>query len=184
MSLIEQALRRGQQPLLASAQTKTTQPASPTTPEEPTAHPWPTTPPASPPFPVLRTTRAPVVLAGVILALTVALLAVGISWMNATVGGRQPAATQRPVELEAPAPEPVSERLPAAPRRARGGSPGEDGLQLTGIVEGSGEPLAMINGMVLGIGDRVEGATLLEIANGSVRLRRADGNETVLQVSP
>jgi len=56
--------------------------------------------------------------------------------------------------------------------------------RLTGIVEGSGEPLAMINGMVLGIGDRVEGATLLEIANGSVRLRRADGNETVLQVSP
>jgi hypothetical protein len=41
----------------------------------------------------------------------------------------------------------------------------------------------VINGMIVGVGERLGDATLLEIADGSVKLRRADGKETVLRLS-
>jgi hypothetical protein len=47
-----------------------------------------------------------------------------------------------------------------------------------------GEPYAVINGMIVGVGEHVEGATLLEIANGEVRLRHGNGEETTLRVTP
>ena len=45
-----------------------------------------------------------------------------------------------------------------------------------------GDPYAVINGMIIGKGDRVEDAILLEIADGAVRLRRIDGTETTVRV--
>lgn len=44
-------------------------------------------------------------------------------------------------------------------------------LQLNGVIEGSGEPLALINGSLVRLGETIEGATLLEVKEGSARLR-------------
>ncbi len=53
---------------------------------------------------------------------------------------------------------------------------------LTGIVEGRGKPYAVINGMILGVGEQLGGMTVETIANGSVTLRQADGRQTLLRV--
>lgn len=47
-------------------------------------------------------------------------------------------------------------------------------LILNGVVEGGGEPLAIINGSILQIGETVAGATLLEIKKDTARLRWRD----------
>ena len=47
-------------------------------------------------------------------------------------------------------------------------------LRLSGIVGGSGEPLAIINGMVVRVGEMVAGATLLEVGKDFARLRWRD----------
>ena len=56
-------------------------------------------------------------------------------------------------------------------------------LVLNGVAEGVGEPYAVINGSILGVGDRIGNFTLMEIANGAARLQETNGNETVLRVS-
>ncbi|MBI1992459.1 MAG: hypothetical protein HYS71_04415 [Candidatus Omnitrophica bacterium] len=66
-------------------------------------------------------------------------------------------------------------RIPTAPAQGQ--------LVLNGIAEGVGAPYAMINGSVLGVGDRIGNFTLVEIVNGAARLREANGNETILRVS-
>ena len=48
----------------------------------------------------------------------------------------------------------------------------ESELQLSGIVKGTGESLAIINGTVVRPGDLIEGATVTEVNPTSVRLRR------------
>ena len=47
-------------------------------------------------------------------------------------------------------------------------------LRLSGIVGGPGEPLAIINGSVVRIGEQVAGATLLEVGEDFARLRWRD----------
>jgi len=53
---------------------------------------------------------------------------------------------------------------------------------LSGVVEGLGEPYAVIDGMIVGLGEEVNGVTLAEITNGTVKLRRADGSVLTLSV--
>ena len=61
--------------------------------------------------------------------------------------------------------------------------PAEERLRLTGVVEGMGESYAVINGTIVGLGERVDGFTLTKIANGSVTVRDHNGEEAVLRVA-
>ena len=47
-------------------------------------------------------------------------------------------------------------------------------FRLSGIVEGAGEPLAIINGTIVRVGEMVAGATLLEVGEDFARLRWRD----------
>ena len=44
-------------------------------------------------------------------------------------------------------------------------------LKLNGVVEGVGEPFAIINGGIVRLGETIDGATLLEVKDDTVRLR-------------
>ena len=55
-------------------------------------------------------------------------------------------------------------------------------LTLNGVVEGSGEPLALINDNVLRIGDTIEGATLVAVKADAATLRWRD-QELVLKTT-
>ena len=56
-------------------------------------------------------------------------------------------------------------------------------LALNGVVEGTGEPLAIVNGSMLRVGDTIEGATLIEIKTDTVTLRWRD-QELILRTTP
>ena len=90
-------------------------------------------------------------------------------------------AAELPAVWRAPAGNPVtaveSEPLPDAQDGRAAAS-----LQMTGVVEGFGEPYAVINGKIVTVGERVEDATLMEIVDGTVRLRRSNGQDIVLRV--
>jgi len=55
-------------------------------------------------------------------------------------------------------------------------------FSLNGIVEGVGEPFAIINGTIVRLGESIEGATLTEVAQGKATLRWNDQN-VVLRTS-
>ncbi len=77
-----------------------------------------------------------------------------------------------PVDVpRAALPQPVVAQAPAHPKPRPKRAPE---LSLNGIVEGRGEPLAIINGMILRVGESVAGATLLEIRGDEARLRWRD----------
>ena len=198
MSLIEEALRRLREPLLNLPSTAPPPPA-PTPSQEPvSAHPWPITPPA--PYsgsraPSRRAISPLVPIALAVLALTVGLLAGGAFWLGHSVTNPRPQA--RPGASQARAsvvtasatPEPAT---PAEPLDGSATVPAADSLTaqnpsdpfiLTGVVEGTGEPYAMINGVIVAVGEQIGDATLLEIAKGKVRLRQANGEERVLRVT-
>lgn len=132
MSLIEEALRRVQDPALqgtqqtapaAPAQPSSTTirpvPPSPAKPAEPdpsliahptTAHSWPTTPPAAPPSfgtESPKTITAPLLaIALAILTITAVLIIAGAFWMGRALGGAAPQPQSTPAQTMA---------LPAAP---------------------------------------------------------------------
>lgn len=189
MSLIEEALRRMQEPLVNPPAT-----AGRGAP----VHPWPVTPaaPGGPPSLEASTTTNPLLpttLAVVIL--TVAMVVGGAVWLGHTLTRSRAASSNAP--RRAPG-QPVSPPVDAssvhastpqaettAPVAAAPASPAsasDEAFALTGVVEGVGEPYAMINGVIVAVGERVGTATLLEIANGTVRLRLETGEERVLRV--
>ena len=55
-------------------------------------------------------------------------------------------------------------------------------LTLSGVIGGPGEPMAIINGSLLGPGDAIEGATLLDVTGDSARLRWRD-EDVVLRLA-
>lgn len=194
MSLIEEALRRLQDPLI---------PAKPSPPpsksgtahEAPPAHSWPTTPSsattpgggASQPI-----TRALIAVAAAIIALTVALFTGAALWWKRSMGSAQmrSAASTTPMPtrhasppLQAPQSVETAGTAPSTspPKRHASPAPSND-LVISGVVEGLGEPYAVINGAIVRAGEQVNDATLLRIADGVVVLRRADGTEMTLQV--
>ena len=211
MSLIEEALRRVQDPIVSGkkaapqAPSKESKQAERETPREPApAHSWSPTPqPAAlariPATTAPHTTQALMVVAFTILAFTATLIAGGFFWMSRTPRQRSPAAPApliaatpaaapapaetRPPAAE-PAPQPIGDTLKAAVASLRlSAPPKQDDLQLTGIVEGIGEPYAVINGGIIAIGEKIGRFTLVNIHNGAAILRRDDGTDTILRVA-
>ena len=83
-----------------------------------------------------------------------------------------------------PPPQKMTVRQPeAAPsRRAATPLPVRPDLELSGIIAGPGEPMAIINGSLLKPGDTVDGATLLEVTDDFARVRWRD-EEVVLHLA-
>jgi len=179
MSLIEEALRRIQDPLLpakpqASKPAPQAQPAKkrPRQAEPSPVHPWPTAaaepPAAHTPVPTSYVVPAT---ASAIVGAAVLFLIGGMLWLT---GVRRDAPPQ-------PA-SPIHTHTIAAPTPAPTASQHDQNLIFTGTVEGEGEPYAVINGAVVAIGEQIGEATLLEITKGVVKLRHRDGREILLQV--
>ena len=176
MSLIEEALRRVKDPLVppSSTKPKTPQKASPP-PATPAPHSWSTTAASAPPQSA-NSPVSPLILATLaVTGLMVALLLGGAVWMWNNFGSRR-SVTASPTTSEA-VPEPSSDESPQASSRQEPAA-----FRLTGIVEGLGEPYAVINGSIVAEGETIGEATLLTIAEGTVTLRLADGKETLLRV--
>lgn len=218
MSLIEEALRRIQDPLLPTQQPGSSKPASkqPGLDAPTPAHSW--TPDAPPrpqaPSTAQRTTNALMATTTAVIALTAALVAGGAIWLLQTARMKPdeplamrptteshtivvppivatPPTIPAPDRVEpaepSPAPEPpkAAEPPPPAPNTSHAPSghlPEE--LSLSGIVEGLGDPYAVINGTIVGIGERIGTFTLIAVHNGAAVLRRDDGTDTILRVSP
>ena len=72
-------------------------------------------------------------------------------------------------------------RVPSQP--ARSPSSSAPPLALTGIVNGPGEPMALINGKIARLGDVVDGAVLLEVGTGFARVRWQN-QELILRTTP
>lgn len=72
------------------------------------------------------------------------------------------------------------ESLPALPFSKKPAVPKPPELQLNGVVEGVGEPFAIINGSIIRLGETIANATLVEIRSNSARLRRRN-QELVLR---
>ena len=186
MSLIEEALRRIQDPLLTKHGASASAPlvVAPKTEPPPAVHSWQTTPSPFPRPPAAAPSVNPLLAVSFsVLALTAVIVIGGAFWIGHRVV-MQP--TQVVISEPPDRPKPSERRAapvvqPVAPTPETPAVPG-NGLTLSGIVEGMGESYAVINGLIVGVGEQVGGATLLEIASGTVRLRRADGSEVVLNV--
>lgn len=82
-------------------------------------------------------------------------------------------------------PQPVSrpaQQSHEASRRPFASLAARPSLQLSGVVTGPGEPMAIINGHLLKIGETIEGATLLEVTDTSARVHWRD-QEFVLRLA-
>ena len=201
MSLIEEALRRMKDPIL------TAQPAPPSTapkrkPDDtPAAHSWSAM--ARPASAQPRTINALIGVTLAVLTLTAVFLAGGAFWLSRTLSKSQaapiPVVTPQPTTVglspnptasEVPEPpivnpvpsEPTPTPAPEAPPAPQDQPQAKEKITLTGIVEGSGEPYAVINGSIVGVGEEIWGLTLVGIGNGSVKMRRHDGSETTLSL--
>ena len=188
MSIIEEALRRMKDPVV----TGPTAPSKTERPETPAAHSWP----AAPPLPSRASARPkttnplPAVTAAVVMV-TAAFIAGGAFWMGRALGTKPPASSGAAAPVSRlPASEPSAPSQPpsASSEATRQAAPPvaesrpQEELVLTGIVEGEGEPYAMINGQIVGIGEQVQGSTLLAIGKGAVTVRRPDGTERTLSL--
>lgn len=180
MSLIEEALRRVQDPSSgASGGVKAPPKPSPAKQESPAApHSWtaekpaPVPPPAASPFPA--SSQQPWILLVVLAAVAgcaVALLAGGLVWMKTT-----PSATK------AAAQNPVSETSQQQPVKIQRKAVSANPLNLSGVVAGEGAPYAVINGKIFSVGEQVEGAKIIAIDSRSVTLEYQNGQQTTLTV--
>ncbi len=104
-------------------------------------------------------------------------IVVGASlWMYRFVSTLHPTRVALPTPPAAPlmvasAQAPASKKVPALPP--------EPTLKLTGVVEGVGEPFAIINEQIVRLGEEVDGAVLVAVNDNRARLRRRDSNEEV-----
>ncbi len=199
MSLIEEALRRIQDPLLPPEAPAAPPAQKPQKPKAPSPPPWSSQQPAT------ARSAAPhssvlLAVAITVLLLTICLIVSSAMWLTRTLTARHPAVAVQTSETLPTAPEQtatnqpelpmaktfpsgrqqVIPNAPAAPTAADESRAGN--LVLSGVVEGLGTPYAVINGSIVSVGDTIEGATLFEIDKGAVRLRRTDGIEVVLRV--
>lgn len=197
MSLIEEALRRVQDPLIPHQHVQappSTAKQKPRAEQTSPAHPWATTPPApAPAAPPMVGINPLMAVAVAVLALTVVFVIGGAFWMGRTMArteSREAALTEltTPAEPKTQAPFPKPSPFKEIPvlsipwvKNPPAPAPKEE-FVLSGVIEGDGESYAVINGMIFGIGERVGKATVMEISNGSVRLLLGNGKETVLRV--
>mgnify|MGYP001593629177 CR=1 FL=1 len=187
MSLIEEALRRAQDPTLPPAPA-TTPSTAPFAPKTRAVSPWPLNPSSTSSSTVA--TNALVAVAVAVLGLTIVLIVGGAFWMGRILSGQRSAVADTPsgdatieASPEAAPPPPLAD--PAAPAldfgalvRGRRAAPE---FALSGIVVGGGEPYAVINGNIVSVGDLVEGLRLIQISEDSVTLRDVNGNDRVLR---
>ena len=157
MSLIEEALRRVQDPVVANAPWPTASPQSPTKPPSAIR---PTSPKANLQRALPRSFT--------LVALTVLILSIGFV-LGAVIWGKR-ILVQRPAAK--PQAFPASSTFPDAAEK----------LVVTGVAEGRGEPYAVINGAIVTVGEHIQDFTLLEITDGAVRLRGPDGKDVTLRV--
>ena len=183
MSLIDDALRRVQDPLAAKELPATLPQAPQPTPHAPQkkerpAHSWPLTSaakkPAEKPTEKQPGTR--------FLTLAVILLVGGAAfswvtnrvWVKPTPWPKNSAKQQQKPNIKAgqtPFPEPEEAVNP------------EKMYQLTGVVVGAGgEPYAMVSGRIVAKGDTIGQATVSEIAENAVTLQLPDKTKIVLKV--
>ena len=209
MSLIEEALRRIQDPLLPTQQTAP-KPAVKHAPSP--THSWTPAAPPSPQAPsaAQRTTNALMATTVAVIALTALLVAGGAVWLWQTARIQSdelmavrptteshtvvvppivtPHVEPTPVTQEPTlAPEPQKSAEPTPPSPSAHHSPptrSPEELKLSGIVEGVGDPYAVVNGTIVGIGERIGTFTLIAVHDGAAVLRRDDGTDTILRVSP
>ena len=91
-----------------------------------------------------------------------------------------PISPEPPASSVAPRPAPLSHAAAAPPRpRVQRAASLPHRVKLQGVIHGSGEPYAIINDMIVQVGDSVEGATLVSVAKDSVHLRWRDQELTV-----
>lgn len=187
MSIIEEALRRVQDPNAAPAPAVQAPPKTPETQLEPAAHSWSTTPPSTT-LPRPAQQSAPVslwMIALAVLGLAAVWLSGSVTWMKRTL-------TPTPAAPAAPAPQTIASTparpaaivappVSIAPPTRHPPSPASS-FVLSGVVHGAGEPYAMINNAIIGVGERIGEATVIEVGEQRVRLRLADGTETALEI--
>ena len=156
MSLIEEALRRVQ----------TLPPPPVEQPRMEQREPPPRTPEvrAAPPTP---TSQMPWL--GVVIGSAGALILGWVVWTMVVL--------VRPTDVTVTHPAPAP-----SPRRPLMILPGKPHLELSGIIGGPGQPMAIINGRLLAPGEIIDGATLLDVTDDAARLRWRD-EEIVLQLS-
>ncbi len=203
MSIIEEALRRLQDPALTAPRpsaSKSHQPDRVAETEAPSAHSWSTSPPQG----SVQTSNphtshtALLMAATAIFVLMTVLVIGGAFWIGRflSTNPSHPALPPHPTrELQPSSATPTSQAPQASstqpapatsiPSQHVSSTPQASAsyLVLSGIVEGLGDPYAVIDGMIVGVGDQVKDATVLAVERGGVRLRRADGTELVLRVS-
>ena len=203
MSLIEQALRKLQEPLLPKAPEPTSvpspqRPVAQYVPEAPPAHSWPVNAPP-------RDAAAPnngmlILLVSAVLICSVALLVGGAWWLGRAFTASAPpsvvvfpsSAALQPPPAVSPAPSAPPRRIIEEPRQAEAPAPKPRRTSssttspwlLSGIVQGQGLSYAVINGAIAAIGDDVGGYRLVEINEGAVRLRRLTGREELVLKVP
>ena len=187
MSLIEEALRRIQDPSLPTQQTAPPKPGGKD--QSSTAHSWSSTPPPVSAKVTTTSQRATNVLVAVtvaILALTALLVAGGAVWLFRIDMGEKPepiVETSRTTSPQASVVAPVIPSVERAEPLPKTASRQPEELSLSGVVEGLGEPYAVINGAIVGVGERVGTFTLTAVHDGAAILRRDDGTDTILRVS-
>jgi hypothetical protein len=194
MSLIEEALRRVKDPLVSQPKTQTTKPEQAIQSAPPLVHSWSPEPSTSHPRQIASRQTAPVLIgvALAVLGFTALLLIGGGLWLGRTLRSARPAesvTSQNVSHTAAPQSTPwqVSSEsaTPKAKPLAQISPPLQQGsgeLVLSGVVEGTGESYAMINGTIVGVGEQIGQSTLVAIANGVAKLRRANGTEIELRV--
>lgn len=91
----------------------------------------------------------------------------------------------RPIQPAAPAIAIAGSTRPPAPERSERlfARPVMPTWQLSGVVEGTGESLAIINGHVVRVGETIDGAVVLEVTRDSARLRWRD-QDVALRTQP
>lgn len=180
MSLIDEALRRVREPLPTPKSPPPSAAGTSHAPQASPAHSWPTSSPTTDPS-VHLPSRQPMLLPAVALAvlmLTAGLIVGGVFWLRRTMGA---SSAQFPVGAPGTVLRPHTQPTDA---RVASSSPlhTQEGLVLSGVVEGLGDPYAVINGEIVIPGERIGEASLISIADGTATVRFDDGREVVLRV--
>jgi MSHA biogenesis protein MshK len=75
---------------------------------------------------------------------------------------------------ELPLKDPMRPNVVAGP--ASGAPRAEPGFELTAVLVSDSRRIAVVNGRICHVGDRVNGAEIVAIEQGSIRIRRAAGD--------
>jgi len=226
MSLIEEALRRLQEPTRAdkspvSEKVKIDIKNKPTQKKEIKAvsihkvlheeasppkpvHSWSPAPPKLN-APAAPTSGNPLVAVTVAsLTLTVALVVGGAFWLGHALGDRQPVSLPSPLlittssrpdpQISTHSPQPIIHSTPAYNETAELAFSRSElsiatqiepfaELVVSGVVVGAGEPFAMINNKIIGIGESIDEITVVEIQQDAILVKNQQGNTKLIRIS-